>query len=149
MSNRIGIEQQLVGVETVPGFRLIGPVHPIAVDRARTHIGEIAMPDLIGVLRQFDPFELLLAFVVEEADLYLGCVGGEDSEVRALSIPRGASWVGKAFSDRRCAPCGHDDVSSCTSLLWPWPARDACVSWTAVGLVQRRPTDGFCSVSLF
>jgi hypothetical protein len=107
MSNRVGIEQQLIGVETVPGFRLIGPVHPIAVDRASTHVGDVAMPDLIGVLRQFDPFELLLAFVVEEADLYLGGMGGEESKVRALSIPAGASWVGKTFSDRGCTLCGH------------------------------------------
>ena len=65
MSHRVGIEQQLVGVEAVSGLRFIGPVHPIAVDRTRADVGQIAMPDLIGVLRQFNPLQLLLAVFVE------------------------------------------------------------------------------------
>jgi hypothetical protein len=83
----------------VPGLRLIGPVNPVPVDRSGPHTRQIAMPDLIGVLGQLDPLQLLFAVFVEQADLYLGCVGGEDSEVRALSIPAGAAWVGKAFCE--------------------------------------------------
>jgi hypothetical protein len=46
-------------------------------------------------------------------------------------IPGCASRVWKAFSDPERALCGHDDVSSGTSLPWSWPGRGACVSRTA------------------
>ena len=85
------------------GLRFIGSVHAIAVDRARADIGKIAVPDLIGVLRQFDPLQLLFAVFVENADLYFGGVGGKECEIGALSVPGCASRVREAFSAlRRC-----------------------------------------------
>ena len=107
------------------------------------------MPDLIGVLRQFDPFEFLLAFVVEEADLYLGRVGGEESEIRALSIPRSTSWVGKAFFDAGCAFCGHDDVSFRYFFAVALAGRDARVFHRPGGLVEVRPTASAAAKSMF
>ena len=59
------------------GVGFIGSVDAIPVHRARADIGEITMPDLIGVLRQFDPLQLLLTVFVENANLYLGGMGGE------------------------------------------------------------------------
>jgi hypothetical protein len=61
----------------VSSLWLIGPVHAIAVHRARADVGKIAMPDLIGILRQFNPLQLLLAVFIKNADLYLSGMGGE------------------------------------------------------------------------
>src|ERR1700689_4345290 len=74
------------------------------------------VPDLIGVLGQLNPLQLLFAVFVKQANLYLGCVGGEDRKVGALSIPAGAAWVGKAFCQGarerfRHDGCSHDDLS--------------------------------------
>ena len=70
----VGIEQQLVGIEAVAGRGLVGAVHAIAVDRARPRIGQVAVPDLVGVFGQCDALELALAAIVEQAELDLGGV---------------------------------------------------------------------------
>jgi hypothetical protein len=77
VGDRVRIEQELVGVEAVPGIGFIRPMDAIAVHRARANIRKIPMPDLIGVLRQFDPLQLLLSVFVENADFYLGGMGRE------------------------------------------------------------------------
>ena len=43
--SRIGVQQQLGRVETMPRFRLPGAMHPIAVDLPRPHPRQIAEPD--------------------------------------------------------------------------------------------------------
>ncbi len=103
MSDRIGIEQQLVGIKTMAGVWLVWSVNPIPVDRARAHIGQITMPDLIGVFRQLDPLQFLLAVFVEKADFHLGGVGRKYGEVCALPIPGCTSGMRQAFSDRGAA----------------------------------------------
>ena len=99
----IGIDQQLVGIEAMAGGGLVGPVHPIAVDRARPRIGQIAVPDFVGVLRQGDAFDLAPAALLEQAELDLAGVGREQREVDAEPVPYRAEGIGQAFRQARTA----------------------------------------------
>ncbi len=73
------------------------------------------MPDLVGVFRQLDPLQLRLAFVVEEAELDLGGVGGEQGEVDAEPVPGRAEGEGPALPNGRpphlWSPCVHGTLA--------------------------------------
>src|SRR5690554_6365178 len=43
----VGVDQQLVRVETLAGIQLVGPVDPIDVAHARVGFGQVSMPDLV------------------------------------------------------------------------------------------------------
>jgi len=113
----IRVDQQFVGVEAVAVFRLVGAVHPVAIDQAGVSVGEVAMVDLIGVFGQLYALDFLLAGGVEQAQLDLGGVGREEGEVDPKAIPGGAEGEGHAFADARwCDRAGflwgagaHDD----------------------------------------
>ena len=92
----VGVDQQLVGIEAVAGLRLVGPVHAIAVELARRHVGEINVPDVLGVLRQGDAVGLAPAGAVEQAEIDARRVGGEQREVGAAPVPGRAERVGRA-----------------------------------------------------
>ena len=98
MRARVRIEQQLVRIEAMTGRRLVRPVHAIAVQRRRTDAGHVAVPDLVGVLGQLDPLQLAVARRVEQADLDLGGVGGEQAEVDPLAVPGGAAGKRRSFA---------------------------------------------------
>ena len=83
----VRVEQQLVGVEAVPVTRLVGTMHPVAVELTGAHLGQIAMPDFMGVFRQRDAGDLAAPAVVEEAQLHLRRVRGEKSEVDPRTVP--------------------------------------------------------------
>lgn len=63
----IGVEQQLVRIETMAVFRLIRPVHAIAIELARRDVVEIAVENVLVVLRQFDALEFAAALAIEQA----------------------------------------------------------------------------------
>ena len=86
----IGIEQQLVGVEAVAVLGLVGAVNAIAVELAGRYVVEIAVPDVFGALGQFDALEFAPALAVEQAQLDLLRIGGEQREVGPPSVPAGA-----------------------------------------------------------
>ncbi len=46
----VGVEQQLMVVEAVAFGRGVRPMHPVAIALAWLYLGEIAVPDLVGVL---------------------------------------------------------------------------------------------------
>ena len=48
----VGIEQEFVGVESMSRGGLVGSVDPVAIDGPRPRIGQVAVPDLVGVFRQ-------------------------------------------------------------------------------------------------
>ena len=83
----VRVDQQLVRVEPVPLLRRVGAVNAVAVYGAGPRVGQEAVPHLVGVLRQLDPLDLGLAVVVEQAQLHLGRVGGEQGEVHAAPGP--------------------------------------------------------------
>jgi len=84
---RVGIDQELVRVEAVPGSRVVWPVDAVAVALARGDVREVAVPVVRGDLVQLDA---RLAVAVEQAELYALGVLGEKREVRPLAVPGGA-----------------------------------------------------------
>jgi hypothetical protein len=48
---RVGVDEQLVRIETMALFRRIGPIHAIPVTLRRAHVREVAVPGLVGVFR--------------------------------------------------------------------------------------------------
>ena len=84
----VGVDQQLVRVEAVAVLRVVGAVDAVAVELPGPHVGQIAVPDLVGVFGQRDAVGLAPALLVEEAQLDLGGIGGEQREIDAAAIPR-------------------------------------------------------------
>ena len=74
-------------------LRLIGAVNAVTVGSSGPSPGQVSMPNLIGVLRQGDTLQFLLAGLIKNADLHLGCMSGEDGEVGAHPVPSGAARV--------------------------------------------------------
>ena len=76
--------------------RLIRAVNAIAVELAGLHVGQIGVPDLVGVLRKgMRWLSCLRVGGVEQAQLDLGGVFGEQGEVDAGPIPGRAQWIGR------------------------------------------------------
>ena len=92
---RIRIEQELVGVEAKAALRLIGAMHAVAVDLAGHDVAEIAVPHILGALRQRDPFELAPALAVEQAKLHLLRIGGKQRKIGAPPVPAGSQRMGR------------------------------------------------------
>src|SRR5512132_1347660 len=65
----VGVDEQLVGIEAMPPVRSVGAVDTVAVELPRADIREIAVPNIVGVLRQDDARDLLFAVLVEQAKL--------------------------------------------------------------------------------
>ncbi|CAM4196786.1 hypothetical protein ROMU108268_19215 [Roseomonas mucosa] len=89
----IGVEQQLVRVEAVAAPGLVGAMGAQPVDEAGLRAGEIAVPDLVGAFRQGVAGQLLAARGVEDADLDLFRMGGEDREVDPETVPIGSERI--------------------------------------------------------
>ena len=94
---RIGVEEQLPRVEAMPGVGVIGAVDAIPVPLAGTGLGEVDVPDLVGLLRDGDG-RRLGAVLVEQAELHRGGVLGEQREVHPCAVPRRAQRIGRAGS---------------------------------------------------
>ena len=94
----VGIEQELVGVEPVAVLGVIGAVHAVAVDCTGAGIRQVAVEDLVRVFGQLDAFDLGLALVVEQAELDLVGVGGEQREVYPRPVPGGPKRRGAALA---------------------------------------------------
>ena len=95
----VGIDQQLVVIEAVPGLRIVGAVNAIAVELARLGVGQIDVPDVLGALRHRDAVDLVPPALVEQAKLDLLGGAGEQREVRAAPVPGGAERMRRARGD--------------------------------------------------
>src|SRR4051812_30859106 len=62
-------------------------MHAVAVELAGRDVVEIGVPDILGALRQLDALEFAAALHVEEAQLDLLRVGGEQREIGTASVP--------------------------------------------------------------
>ena len=83
----VGVDEQLVGVEAMTVLRVVGPVHAIAIDLTGVGVGQVAVPDLVGVLGQFDALDLGFTAGIEQAQLHFGGVCGKDGEIHAQAVP--------------------------------------------------------------
>ncbi len=61
----VRVQQQFIVVEAVTGVGRIRPMHAIAIQLAGTCVGQIAVPDLVGIFGERDAL-LLAATVVEQ-----------------------------------------------------------------------------------
>jgi hypothetical protein len=100
----VGIDQQLVRIEAKSALGLVEPVHPVTVELPRPDVGKISVPHILGALRQCDARLLAPAVAVEQAQLDLLGIGGEQCEIGTPAIPRGAEPVWR--------PGGHALVRS-------------------------------------
>ena len=75
----------------------------VAIEGAGSDLGQVPVEDLVGVFGQLDPRDLLDAGTVEEADLDLGGVGGEEREIGTLAVPARPEREGRAFPDLEIA----------------------------------------------
>src|SRR4029079_1785453 len=85
---RVRIEQQLLRIEAMALLRLIRTVHAIAVELAGPRFGQVAMPDLIGLLAQRDALQLAPPAIIEQAQLDAIRKLREQREVDPLAVPR-------------------------------------------------------------
>src|SRR3569833_1194503 len=113
----IGVEQQLVRIEAVAGVRLVGTVNAVAIDCARPHVGQITVPDLVGIFGQLDPFDLGLAGIVEQAKLDLGRIRGKQRKIDTKPVPGSAKRKRPAFGDLGFAQAERR-ASQCIVALW-------------------------------
>ena len=97
MGARIGIEKQLVGIETMAFGRLVGSMHAVAVELSGPDVRHIAVEDLVRVFRQLDTRGLGRTAAVEQTDFNLRRVGRKQREVGALSVPMRTARMGCAF----------------------------------------------------
>ena len=80
---------------TRDGF--VRPMHTKSINRPRPRVGQIAVPDFVGILWQRNPADLSLALIIEQAQLHLRGMRREDREVDAETVPCGAERIRPAF----------------------------------------------------
>jgi hypothetical protein len=81
---RVGVDQELEGVEAQAGFGGVRAVHAVAVALPRPDARQVHMPVVRRVVVDLDA---LLLVAVEEALLHALGVLAEQREVRALAVP--------------------------------------------------------------
>ncbi len=91
---RIGIEQQLRGVEAQPGMRVVRSVHAIAVELAGLDVGQIHVPGPVRSLADPDA-RLVLARRVEQAQLDRFRAFREQREIDAAPVTGRPSREGR------------------------------------------------------
>ena len=103
----IRIEQEFVGVESQALIGFVGAVHPQTIDGARMHVGNVAVPDLVGIFRQRDTLQLRAAGRIEQTHLHLRGVGGKQREVGAFGVPNRTVGLLTAFANTRFFDIDH------------------------------------------
>src|SRR5262245_35824499 len=78
----------------MPLRRLVRTMNPVAVELAELDIRQVAMPDLVGLLRQLDPLRLLGRRAgVEKTQLDLRGMLREQREVDPHPVPGGPERI--------------------------------------------------------
>ena len=93
----VGIEQQLVMIESMTVFGIVRSIDAIAVELSRRDIVQIAVPDILGAFGKDHTFDLATAMRVEQAQLDFFGVSREQREIRSAAIPARAETDGRAF----------------------------------------------------
>src|SRR5215217_1507835 len=76
------------------GDRLVRTVHPVAIQQPRTRLGQIAVPDLVGVFGHHDTHFLVIARRVEQAQIDPFGMRREQREIDAFAVPGRAQRIG-------------------------------------------------------
>jgi hypothetical protein len=96
---RVGVEQQLIGVESVSRLGRVGAMHPVAVELAGLQVRKIGVPNQIGALGKRDDIDLLAARGIEQAQIDLLGMLGEERKVDTFAVPHGTQRVGLSWPD--------------------------------------------------
>src|SRR5262249_6095079 len=91
---RVRIDQELIGVETMPFFWSVGAIHAIAVELAGLHALDIAVPNLVGSQRQAYAVRLVPPVGLEQAEVDGARMSRKQREVDATTVPGRAQRVG-------------------------------------------------------
>ncbi len=96
----IGVQEDLVRIETVPVLRFIGAVNAIAVELSGHDVRKVDMPDLLGLFGQRDPHAISLCVgPIEQAEFDLRGILRIQGEVDALAVPRRPQRIRPAGPD--------------------------------------------------
>ena len=82
-------------------FGIVRPVDPVAVELPGLHVGEVAVPGLIRVFGERNAVQLAPPARIEEAELDLFGVLGEEREVDPPPIPGRTARIRPAGPDSR------------------------------------------------
>ena len=86
---RIGIEQELGRVESVPLLRLIRPMDAVAITLSGTYLRQVYMPDVIGTFLDSNPVSFLIGVrFVKQTQLHRRGIFRKQREVHSLAVPR-------------------------------------------------------------
>jgi hypothetical protein len=86
----------------IEAVALLGRVRTIdakAVNGAWLQAGNVAMPDFVGELGQFDALQLFGARIIEETKFDFGGIGRKEGKVDALDIPCSSAGMRKALAN--------------------------------------------------
>ncbi len=122
--HRVGVQQQLVGVEAMALFGREGAVHAVAVGLPRADLGQVAVPYAALHVRQVEARDLVRAGLVVEAQLHPGRMLRPKGEIRALAIVVRAQTG--AAADIAIEGDGRGVVFH--QAVFPWAARRGCRS---------------------
>ncbi len=95
----VGVNQEFVGVEAVPIGRVVGAMDAIAIKLVGAPVGQIDVPDLVGIFGKLDPRFLANSGAVEQTQLDLLRMRREQREIHPLAVPGGAQRIGAARPD--------------------------------------------------
>src|SRR5262249_24138913 len=96
----VGVEDELSGGEAVAPGGLVRPVDARAVELPRLDVGQVDMPDLVGLFSQGDPLSFRGRLGrIEQTQLDLGSVLREKGEIDAGAVPGGTERIGSSRPD--------------------------------------------------
>ena len=82
-----------------PASGLERPVGAEPVERAGADAGDVTVKNFVGVLGELEPVDLASVGRIEDADVDARRMSGEDREIGAVGVGRGAERIGLAFAD--------------------------------------------------
>ena len=94
-------------IETMPVLRIVRAIHTISVQCAGFDFRQVAVPNLIGVLRQDDTSQLAIAARVEDTQFDFFRVLGEEREIHTAAVPCCAQRIRTAGKNGRANERSH------------------------------------------
>src|SRR5579875_2581037 len=91
----IGIEKEFRRIKSVTIHRCIRTMHTIAIELPRSYLRQVNMPDLICLLRHWNPGYLTVSIrSVKETQLYPRGILRKECKIDTCSVPSRTQWIG-------------------------------------------------------